>query len=90
MILNNFNQTFFRSLESELRQLMCAVVQSLQTSGIVDLKTWHSFSSYMVKSSAEFQFNARVFLRHFYCVFHRFLMVLNYLYQVISSMHFYH
>jgi hypothetical protein len=28
---------------------MCAVVQSLQTSGTVDLKTWHSFSSYMVK-----------------------------------------
>ncbi|CAF4355079.1 unnamed protein product, partial [Rotaria magnacalcarata] len=26
---------------------MCAVVQSLQTSGTVDLKTWHSFSSYM-------------------------------------------
>ncbi|CAF3059288.1 unnamed protein product [Rotaria socialis] len=47
IIFNNFNQTFLRSLESELRQLMCAVVQSLQTSGTVDLKTWHSFSSYM-------------------------------------------
>ncbi|CAF0744007.1 unnamed protein product [Rotaria sordida] len=47
IIFNNFNQAFLRSLESELRQLMCAVVQSLQTSGIVDLKTWHSFSSYM-------------------------------------------
>ncbi len=51
IILNNFNQTFLRSLESELRQLMCAVVQSLQTSGTVDLKTWHSFSSYMVKEN---------------------------------------
>jgi hypothetical protein len=49
IILNNFNQTFLRSLEGELRQLMCAVVQSLQTSGTVDLKTWHSFSAYMVK-----------------------------------------
>ena len=49
IIFNNFNLTFLRSLESELRQLMCAVVQSLQVSGTVDLKTWHSFSSYMVK-----------------------------------------
>ncbi|CAF1345621.1 unnamed protein product [Adineta steineri] len=47
VILNTFNQTFLRSLEGELRQLTCAVVQSLQTSGTVDLKTWHSFSSYM-------------------------------------------
>lgn len=49
IILSNFHQTFLRSLEGELRQLTCAVVQSLQTSGTVDLKTWHSFSSYMVK-----------------------------------------
>ncbi|UJR23726.1 hypothetical protein I4U23_026706 [Adineta vaga] len=47
IISNNFNQTFLRSLEGELRQLTVAVIQSLQTSGTVDLKTWHSFSSYM-------------------------------------------
>ena len=51
MIFNNLFdliQTFLRSFESELRQLICAVVQSLETSGTIDLKTWHSFSSDMV------------------------------------------